>query len=142
MASPAPDCSTFIRGWLESGKKDSREKAGRKRRVYISGQITGLEESEYRRLFSEAERSLSRLGYEPVNPCALDEAEDTGGWTWSDYMRRDIKMLCGCDLICLLPNWRKSRGARLERTVAEMLGIERIGKPEFRQEAENEIQDI
>lgn len=94
-----------------------------KLKVYISGQITGLDENEYKKLFNEAEDVLIAFGYDPVNPVALDEAEDTNGWTWHDFMKRDIKLLCGCDYIYLLPNWRNSRGAKFEYMIADMLQI-------------------
>lgn len=93
------------------------------KKVYISGQITGLEENEYRKLFNEAEDILAAFGYDPVNPAALEETEDTKNWSWHDYMRRDIKLLCGCAYIYLLPNWRNSKGAQLEYMVADMLQI-------------------
>lgn len=93
------------------------------KKVYISGQITGLEESEYKKLFNTAEDVLLSFGYDPVNPIALDEAEATNGWTWHDYMKRDIKLLCGCDYIYLLPNWKNSKGAKFEYMIADMLQI-------------------
>ena len=93
------------------------------KKVYISGQITGLEESEYKKLFNTTEDVLLSFGYDPVNPIALDEAEATKDWTWHDYMKRDIKLLCGCDYIYLLPNWKNSKGAKFEYMIADMLQI-------------------
>ena len=43
-------------------------KAAPRRRVYISGPMTGLTRREYMRRFAVAEVALKRLGYEPVNP--------------------------------------------------------------------------
>lgn len=94
-----------------------------KKKVYISGQITGLEEKEYKELFNTAEDILATFGYDPINPLLLDETEDTKSWAWEDYMKRDIKLLCDCDYIYLLPNWKNSKGAQLEYMVADMLQI-------------------
>jgi len=93
-----------------------------KKKVYISGQITGLPEKEYKKLFDSAEDILATFGYDPINPLLLDET-DTKNWSWHDYMRRDIKLLCDCDYIYLLPNWRNSKGAKFEYMVADMLQI-------------------
>lgn len=95
----------------------------RKKTVYISGQITGLDEGEYKALFNKAEDVLRQFGYEPVNPATLDETENTKNWSWHDYMKRDIKLICDCDYIYLLPNWRKSKGATFEYMIADALNI-------------------
>ena len=96
---------------------------GKKKRVYISGQITGLDEREYKAFFKQAEGILRQFGYDPINPTALDETENTEHWSWHDYMKRDIKLLCGCDYIYLLSNWRNSKGAKFEYMIADMLQI-------------------
>ena len=113
----------FIAGFWVKGNIDKCLDTPNPKKVYISGQITGLDENEYKKLFNEAEDILVAFGYDPVNPIALDEAEDTTGWTWHDYMKRDIKLLCGCDYIYLLPNWAKSKGAKVEYMVADILQI-------------------
>lgn len=113
----------FIAGFWIRGNIERCLDNPNPKKVYISGQITGLEESEYKKLFNEAEDILVTFGYDPINPLMLDEAEDTNGWTWHDYMRRDIKLLCGCDYIYLLPNWRNSKGAKFEYMIADMLQI-------------------
>ena len=42
-----------------------------KRRIYISGPMTGIEPREYRRRFREAEAILRRHGYGTINPCRV-----------------------------------------------------------------------
>ena len=39
-------------------------------------------------------------------------------------MRKDIKLLCECDTILLLPGWEKSKGAHLELHIAHRIGME------------------
>lgn len=113
----------FIAGFWVKMNIDKCLDTPNPKKVYISGQITGLEESEYKELFNEAEDVLLSFGYEPINPIVLDEAEATKDWTWHDYMKRDIKLLCGCDYIYLLPNWKNSKGAKFEYMIADMLQI-------------------
>ena len=93
------------------------------KKVYISGQITGLPEPVYTKLFADAERKLKTMGYEVVNPAKKGTVP---GYKWEDYMREDIKLLCECDYIHLLPNWGNSRGAIMERDIAKQLSIPTI----------------
>lgn len=90
-----------------------------KRKCYISGQITG--NPNYIQDFECAERQLKAWGFKVVNPLKVSRFD--ADKTWADYMRDDIKALCGCDTIYMLKNWTCSRGARLERKVAEALGL-------------------
>lgn len=94
-----------------------------KKKVYISGQITGLSEEEYKNNFNSAELYLTGLGYDVVNPVAYDTIPNG---TWTDYMRRDIKLLMDCDYIYMLDNWTESTGAKTEFRLAVEIGIERL----------------
>lgn len=87
-------------------------------RIYISGPITN--NPDFKKDFEEAERRLKEKGFEPVNP-AKTEIEDG---TWKDYMKADIKQLVDCDGIYMLSGWSKSRGARLERSIAIELDMQ------------------
>lgn len=95
----------------------------KKPKVYISGRITGLSEKVYKNKFNSAELYLTGLGYDVVNPVAYDTIQNG---TWEDYMRRDIKLLCGCDYIYLLEGWEASDGASLEKLIADNLKIETL----------------
>lgn len=94
-----------------------------KKKVYLSGQITGLSEEEYKRKFKEAEDKLIGFGYDVVNPASLKSIPNG---TWTDYMRRDIKLLMDCDYIYMLDNWTESTGAKAEFKLAVDIGIERL----------------
>lgn len=39
-------------------------------------------------------------------------------------MKEDIKALCDCDMIYLLPNWQDSKGAKMEYCIALFLNLE------------------
>ena len=83
-------------------------------RVYISGPMSGLADSNYPAFFVAAERARE-LGYEPLNPA---ENAPEGG-THDQYMRRGIRMLMDADEVWMLPNWSLSRGAFLEIHIAK-----------------------
>jgi len=86
------------------------------KKIYISGQITGLKLEESYRLFHEAEAELIKLGHEPVNPMKLIPYDPL--FSWEDYMIKDIEILLKCDGIYMLRNWGVSRGARIEHFIA------------------------
>lgn len=89
-------------------------------RVYISGPMTGRPALNAPAFFAAA-HALRAAGHIPVNPvevCAL-----IGATEWTDCMRADIKALCDCDAIALLPGWEMSQGAQLELHIAHRLGL-------------------
>jgi hypothetical protein len=88
-------------------------------RVYISGPMTGLPDLNFP-AFNAAAASLRQLGYEVVNPAELNPDHSM---PWAQCMRADIKALCDCDTIALLPGWENSRGAHLEVHIAHRLDI-------------------
>lgn len=97
--------------------------------LYLSGPMTGMPELNFP-AFHRAAASLRRTGYRVINPAELDAA-DTRELTWAEYMRRDIKVLTDCEVIALLPGWENSRGARIEKLVADALGMRVIYVDEF-----------
>lgn len=102
-------------------------------KVYIAGPMTGVKDWNFPAFF-EAEKTLVSMGYEVVNPAhnngdTLELAlEDAGSpeapkRDWLYYIRRDLPQLLHCDVICLLPNWKDSKGAKLEYEVAKGIGL-------------------
>lgn len=91
-----------------------------KKRVYISGAISGRLPEDVFEDFDRAEDKLESLGWEVVNPLfnGLTEAH-----SWAEHMRADLRMMLECDAIALIPGWSESRGARFEITVALELGM-------------------
>lgn len=86
-------------------------------KVYISGKITGLTRDIYLTKFANAEKKLKDMGYEVINPVALNDMlpVDT---TWQQYMDVSLVLLKMCDAIYLLDGWEDSPGARVEYTFA------------------------
>jgi hypothetical protein len=86
-------------------------------RVYVAGKITG--DANYREKFAKAEQALTAMGHCVLNPANLPSGMEQG-----DYMRICFSMIDCADCVVLLPDWRESSGARLERAYAEKIGKE------------------
>lgn len=85
--------------------------------LYIAGPMTHL--PDYNRpAFNRAEERLRAAGYETLNPARTDLGPDA---TWADYMHAGIRQVLDADAIALLPDWDRSRGAKLEVHVADAL---------------------
>jgi hypothetical protein len=89
-------------------------------RIYISGPMTGLPEFNFPAFHAEASR-LRALGYSVVNPAEINAGANL---SWQQCMRADIRALCDCDTLALLPGWQRSSGAHLEMHLAHRLGLE------------------
>lgn len=105
-------------------------------KVYISGPMTGLPESnhpafyaaEEQFAFYAAEEQLKKCGHKTVNPAVIAKHlreiaffyEDPEP-SWLDYMAADLHVLPRCDGIYMLRGWWRSRGARIEFVLALMM---------------------
>ncbi len=116
--------------------------------VYIAGKISSdkrHEREEIIRLWNKFERYADQLketdsevmythglaihickqcgGGEPKACCGYLGIE---AMRWEDYMKEDIRVMMDCDEVHMLPDWRESRGASLERDIAIRLGMKVI----------------
>lgn len=90
-------------------------------RIYISGKITGLPIEEAKAKFAATEKYITWLGHEAVNPMAhVPEVPDK---TWADYMAEAVKLLLSCQGIWLIHDWKDSKGARIEKAIVGILGL-------------------
>ena len=88
-------------------------------KYYLSGAITS--QSDFKKYFSRYETQLRAMGITDIfNPAAKDWPEYV---RWDVCMKYDIKILADCDCLILLPNWKKSRGAKVETYLCKKLGI-------------------
>ena len=79
----------------------------RKKVVYISGPITGVE--HYWEAFEAAEDIVEALGFIPLSPSRLPK-----GMSKEQYMRICFAMIDSADAVLFIHGWGKSPGARLE----------------------------
>lgn len=118
-------------------------------RLYVSGSITGLERNVYTTAFHAAVQDGLAKGWLPINPLNVSACDDHsclqmeynslqpasgdtyGQHTWECYMRHDIMAMMGCSTILMLQGWRRSKGARLELSLAAQLGMPILFMPDF-----------
>jgi hypothetical protein len=104
--------------------------------IYISGPITGIKNNNRDTFYGMEtliENYMNRIKdvapYEIINPiriaCEVNNEKrfDQFPPKWEDYMRACIKELCRATAIIFLPGSEKSKGAKLEKMIAEKLGI-------------------
>ena len=111
-----------------------------KRKIYLSGPMTGIEPREYRRRFREAEAILRRHGYGCINPCRvwpcrfpwlyrLMNALLGKRLTYAVILAYDLLLLMTrADGIAMLPGWHASRGAQIENYVSMHFWMQGISK--------------
>ena len=87
-------------------------------KFYLSGPITklGIEEAKLRFDTYKSELAVRNPAHEFVNPINMVPL----GKSWLWYMCRDLLVLSKCDGIIMLPDWRLSRGAKIERMFAKL----------------------
>lgn len=83
-------------------------------KYYLAGPMTGYPEFNVP-AFREAKAELEKQGYQIALPVDIDNASQKEGWQWGDYLAEDIRLICNdCMGMVLLPEWIRSRGAKLE----------------------------
>ena len=117
-----------------------------KRRIYLSGGMSGVERADYVRRFGEAERILRRHVYGCINPCRVWACRCPWiyrAMEWAMGKRLAYAVVLCYDLlllmtradgIAMLPGWQASRGAQIENYVARhfpMMGISKAAAEEI-----------
>lgn len=88
-------------------------------KVYISGQISGLDPFEAESRFDKAEEFLQGIGIDVVNPWDNGLPEES---TWIQHLCKDLELLNECSHIYMLDGWQLSRGACIEYDFAIRTG--------------------
>ena len=86
-----------------------------KEKVYIAGGISN--DPNYKEHFSEAEKYLKELGFQPINPIM------PLGFTYKEYIDMGLSKLKYCDSIFMLKGWQESKGALLEHLYAQTIDL-------------------
>lgn len=92
---------------------------GEKIKVYLSGPMSGYMGHNYP-VFHKAAEYLRGLGLEVVSPAELGYHE---GWTWLDYIVRDLESIKGCHGVVVLPRFFESAGAIIEVMACRRSGM-------------------
>ena len=91
--------------------------------IYISGPMSGVAEFNFP-LFQHVADALRARGHAVVSPHEKGGEVESGDVAWDRYLRADIAAMMTCKQIVLLPGWPKSRGAKLELSIALGLGFD------------------
>lgn len=105
-------------------------------KTYLAGKMTGLPEYNFPAFFA-AEEVLTAQGWDVVSPAKHDvelgiawegttgfETEEELGenYSFKEAILWDLQQVADADAIHLLPGWETSRGANLEKALADLLG--------------------
>ena len=110
---------------FRKSKTGIRKKQSKKMKIYISGQITGLSEKEYKDNFNKSDYDLfikyTKQGAYPkiINP--LNIAPLFGVKKWTFFMLSDLIELRKCTHIAMQKNWINSKGAVIEYFFAKFI---------------------
>lgn len=92
----------------------------KKKKVYISGPISGHNIEDRRKAFEQVAVMLGEKGYLPINPMWNGLAADAPS---IHHMRKDLKFLNYCDAIYLMKGWNHSAGCHTEVMNATAIGL-------------------
>lgn len=87
-------------------------------KLFMAGPVTGY--PNYKLNFNKVARKLQEKNIEFINPIKGMPVATKKNWTWA--MKKTISQLLECNAILLLKDWEKSKGAQLEKSIAEHLG--------------------
>ena len=110
-----------LRRAYTTGAMDEREIMKRyhiRTKVFISGKVSDLPYLVAYGNFANAERTLAAMGYEVVNPMKICRKN----WSWLRCMIKCLWAIFFCKKVYQLPDWKDSKGARIECRWAKFLG--------------------
>ena len=89
-------------------------------KLYLSGPMTGVKNFNHE-LFNRVAAEFRMVGFEVCSPSEFFDGDTTR--EREEYMREAFKYLLEADTVVILPGWEQSKGARIEITVAQELGL-------------------
>ena len=105
-----------------------------KKRIYISGPISGLDRKEVENNFSNVDLLLRKNGFSTFNPTNVLVFKHPSIYrimqrvlgpdlAYRLVLCYDLVLLSRSDALCLIDGWQQSRGARIEENFAFRVGI-------------------
>jgi len=88
--------------------------------VYIAGQISGLPYEDAKDKFLQAEHALNMAGLKTISPVRI--VPESASWEIAMCICLTA-MVQHCNKIFLLDNWSESKGATMEKLIAEDLNF-------------------
>lgn len=90
--------------------------------IYLSGPMTGLPDFNSAEFAKYAEKYRAK-GWRVLSPPELDAGDH--GQTYEFYIRRDVRVLLDENVAAMymLPGWQQSKGAKLEKHIADLFKI-------------------
>jgi len=90
------------------------------KKIYIAGKVSGEPIASCTKKFRLAQKEIESMGFDGINP--FEVVMDFKA-TWNVAMKKCVKALIDCDAMVILPCWQDSKGAKIERQLAEDLDI-------------------
>lgn len=90
------------------------------KKIYIAGKVTNEPIAECTMKFGKAQKELEKCGFDATNPLVVVGDFKT---PWDIAMRSCIARLMYCDAVLLLPCFINSKGAQMEKEIAERVNI-------------------
>lgn len=92
-----------------------------KKRVYLSGPISGYDLDSRKEEFRRVAYLLEAKGYKVSNPMDNGVPDDA---PTKEHMKADILMLLKCDAIYMMSRWNHSAGCLTEFHIATAIGLD------------------
>ena len=106
-----------------------------KRRIYLSGGMSGVERAEYVRRFGEAEAILRRHGYGCINPCRVWACR----WPW---IYRAMEWVLGKQLAYAVVLCYNSTVSKMKEDAASGVDTEKDGLTKLLVEARDSMNEV
>lgn len=85
-------------------------------KVFISGRISGIKYKTAKTNFRKAEKYWQAKGCDVINPLRICETS----WSWLHCAIVCLWNLVQCDIVYFIPNYKHSKGAKIEHFFAQV----------------------
>lgn len=89
-----------------------------RKRIYIAGPMTGLPNFNREAFFEAADQIANTTDLLPIHTAWARDGLD-----YDEYMELSFDLIAICDILCVLPGWKDSQGAKEEVAYASYARI-------------------